>query len=87
MELHGNKENTMVSIRHEQGQPLTGVEADKTNSVAVKTAVVVKLKIQNAFFGVDTQVTNTGTNAVHLKHLSATGFVFILVFCFSKTSC
>lgn len=26
----------MVSIRHKQGQPLTAVEADKTNNAVVK---------------------------------------------------
>lgn len=51
-------QNRMVSIRHEQGQSLTAVEADKTNGVVVKSAVkmVLQLKIQKGVLGVCKQV-------------------------------
>lgn len=77
-------QNGMVSIRHEQGA-LTAVDADNTNSVvvksAVKTEVVLKLKIQEGILGADNTVTKTGINTVVVENLLGTGFVFLGPFC------
>ncbi len=76
-------QDRMVSIRHEQGQSLTAVEADKTNSggkkSAVKKEVVLKVKSQKGVLGVDDQVTKTGINTVCLKSLLGTVFFFCLL--------